>query len=635
MSKEKIGNKFGKGIEFREGSPIQLLSYSEKSENEKFGQILLNPEALNILREINEPLAIISVVGSFRRGKSWFANVLHGRHDGFDLGANVEGCTRGIYMWSPPFKLTSEQPNGKTIQKRVLVLDSEGIDDPSRDENWATKLFILCLVISSTFVYNINGVVGREHIGKLHLMTDLSNFIKEPEYGDFLPRLVILLRDFNLETPDSFKDYFLKQMNHINTDAAAAIRRFFCDFDVYGLSQPGCRKKLLQHMENVKTDDLDEEFVEEVVKAVKSIYSQLPLKYIGSSTMQGISFVKFLENIVERMNISETSILLSIPSEYEFIVQFVAQEAIKESVEKYKERMNTLINEEGKLPMLWEEFERMHHEYISEVNKIFFAKIIGRPTQISNFAVQLNKETFKFKEELMEKNSKELTIYNENIAKVLWEKYIGIGLNDNENKSFKDIEEFQEALGLFESDYNESMKKSPEATKIFASYKKNQYPLAINHVTQVGATSTAETMYAKEEADRLRLETEAREEILRLEIEALKRERDAYETNANKKILELQTNIEQQKKSQEEMRQRFIKEKDCTIEEYKYKFEEIEKMNEDNKKIITEYRDKIDILTLGSNQLEAEIIQLRIEIQKKEKLLNNGNNKRKLSCIFI
>jgi hypothetical protein len=57
----KTGNKFGRGIEFREGSPIQLLRYSEKSENGKFGQILLNPEALNILREINEPLAIISV----------------------------------------------------------------------------------------------------------------------------------------------------------------------------------------------------------------------------------------------------------------------------------------------------------------------------------------------------------------------------------------------------------------------------------------------------------------------------------------------------------------------------------------------------------------------------------------------
>ncbi|EXX72953.1 hypothetical protein RirG_064590 [Rhizophagus irregularis DAOM 197198w] len=120
----KMGNKFGREIEFREGSPIQLLRYSEKTENEKFGQILLNPKALDIIKEINEPLAIISVVGSYRHGKSWFANVLHGHHDGFALDAKVEGCTRGIYMWSPPFKLISKQHDGKTIQKRVIILDS-------------------------------------------------------------------------------------------------------------------------------------------------------------------------------------------------------------------------------------------------------------------------------------------------------------------------------------------------------------------------------------------------------------------------------------------------------------------------------------------------------------------------------
>jgi len=39
---------------------------------------------------------ISSLVGSFRRGKSWFANVLHGRHDGFELG----GKSGGMYAWS-------------------------------------------------------------------------------------------------------------------------------------------------------------------------------------------------------------------------------------------------------------------------------------------------------------------------------------------------------------------------------------------------------------------------------------------------------------------------------------------------------------------------------------------------------
>ncbi|CAB4376579.1 unnamed protein product [Rhizophagus irregularis] len=127
-------------------------------------------------------------------------------------------------------------------------------------------------------------------------------------------------------------------------------------------------------MEEVKNDELDEDFVNEVENAIKSIYSQLPIKYIGSSTMQGISFVKFLENTVEHMNSSEVSSLLSIPFEYESVIQFVAQEAIKESIEKYKERMNALINEGGKLPILWKKFMKIHLECFSEINITFFKK---------------------------------------------------------------------------------------------------------------------------------------------------------------------------------------------------------------------------------------------------------------------
>ena len=49
-------------------------------------------------------------------------------------------------------------------------------------------------------------------------MTDLSRFIEEPKDGDFLPRLVILLLDFTLNAPESFKDYFLEKLNDINPE---------------------------------------------------------------------------------------------------------------------------------------------------------------------------------------------------------------------------------------------------------------------------------------------------------------------------------------------------------------------------------------------------------------------------------
>ena len=89
-----------------------------------------------------------------------------------------------------------------------------------------------------------------------------------------------------------------------------------------------------QHIEEARLNDLDENFAEEVRNAVKAIYSQLPLKYVGSSVMKGMAFVKFLQNIVERMNSSEISTLLSIPSEYEAVIQFVAQEAINTAIIK-------------------------------------------------------------------------------------------------------------------------------------------------------------------------------------------------------------------------------------------------------------------------------------------------------------
>ena len=98
------------------------------------------------------------------------------------------------------------------FNRRVIVLDTEGIDDPKQEAEWATKLFILCLVLSSTFIYNINGVVGSGDIGKLLLMRDLSRYIQPPEDSKYLPHLVILLRDFSLEKPDSLKTYFLDNL---------------------------------------------------------------------------------------------------------------------------------------------------------------------------------------------------------------------------------------------------------------------------------------------------------------------------------------------------------------------------------------------------------------------------------------
>src|SRR5581483_7656271 len=151
----------------------------------------------------------------------------------------------------------------------------------------------------------------------------------------------------------------------------------------------------LQNMETASTDDLDEIFVDEVVKTVNAIYSDLPLKYIGSSTMKGIAFVKFLENIIERMNSSETSTFLSITIEYDSVIQFVEKKAIKEAMGRYNEKMKVFMSD---LPILWDKFEEMHDECNAYINKLYFEKIIGSPKQMGRFIEQLKEETIRRKE---------------------------------------------------------------------------------------------------------------------------------------------------------------------------------------------------------------------------------------------
>jgi len=55
-------NEFGNEISFREGKPIQLLKYVKDEKNpDEYGEIIINEEALDIIKQIDEPISIIAV----------------------------------------------------------------------------------------------------------------------------------------------------------------------------------------------------------------------------------------------------------------------------------------------------------------------------------------------------------------------------------------------------------------------------------------------------------------------------------------------------------------------------------------------------------------------------------------------
>ncbi|CAG8682394.1 23440_t:CDS:2 [Cetraspora pellucida] len=505
-------NPFSKKIPFCPGKPKQLLNYMCLDNDANNGLILLDEQALRILKRVEEPIAVITVVGSYRRGKSYFANTLLGRHDGFKLGSSVDGCTKGIDIWDTPFLHKG---------KRVVVIDCEGINDPNQEFPWANKLFILCLAISSTLVYNINGVIGKDDIEKLFLMTKLVSLIQPPNEFQFLPNLVVLLRDFHLDSPPDFVKYFLDRLSNVNNDAAKDIKNFFRNFQVYAIPHPGVRQEAMRNMSTIRTDQLDPIFVTKIEEAVTNIFKNLPPKYLNTSTMTGIAFAEFLEKCVAQINDQENT-MLSIPSAYEASIDFAAQKAYEICIERYNEKMNQMNIDESPIP--WDKFEEVHSDAFESAHKDFIKQIIGSADQIQSFQKTFYNKITCSKDKFYNKNSIALREHHEKWAHKLWK----------ENDKYS----FEEAIELFESIYATEAIPGQEAIQVLNEFKANQYKDSIRHLRTYNALRDkhANEMLERQQIEREHTELLQEETKLRTEIINIKAEHEKIQKQLEEKM---------------------------------------------------------------------------------------------------
>ena len=73
-----------------DGKAISMVNYDPS-----LGQFVINPEALEIIRDLQNPLGVISVAGMYRTGKSYLLNrMLLNRSSGFSVGPSINPCTK-------------------------------------------------------------------------------------------------------------------------------------------------------------------------------------------------------------------------------------------------------------------------------------------------------------------------------------------------------------------------------------------------------------------------------------------------------------------------------------------------------------------------------------------------------------
>lgn len=109
-------------------------------------ELQLVPEALELLKTIKKPVAVLAICGPCRSGKSFFISRVVGE-PAFKLGHSMDACTRGIWLSTTALECD---------EFALLLLDTEGIGavEGEGSESFTTKLLVTTILLSSFLIYN-------------------------------------------------------------------------------------------------------------------------------------------------------------------------------------------------------------------------------------------------------------------------------------------------------------------------------------------------------------------------------------------------------------------------------------------------------------------------------------------------
>lgn len=187
--------------------PVPIITTTDEHsfslDEERLSSILLQPE----IKDLH--VAVISVAGAFRKGKSFLLNFFLrylqsngdpswiGQDDseltGFSWRGGSERDTTGILMWSEVFTCTTS--TGEKIA--VILLDTQGAFDSQSTVKDCATVFALSTMTSSVQVYNISQNIQEDDLQHLQLFTEYGRLAMEEFADKPFQSLQFLVRDWS------------------------------------------------------------------------------------------------------------------------------------------------------------------------------------------------------------------------------------------------------------------------------------------------------------------------------------------------------------------------------------------------------------------------------------------------------
>ena len=444
---QRKSTPFLKRYFLKEESPINLIEIRRD-------KLVLNEDALKIIKEIKDNIILVSIFGKERTGKSYLMNLLINSEDsqklkGFKVSSLPNTTSRGIWIWNTPI-------TKKNSKEKIIFLDSQGIHSENiYRQEIDTKLLALILLISSFFIYNTMGDINSNSLNELELIVHLADSIginekinKDKLISELCPKFIWCIRDFDLQilspkkgnkmNGDSYMEKCLRErFDGENKDELNMIKenliKYFKQRECVTLPKPLEEEKDFIMLKKMNLNDLQDDFKDEFLNLKDKIYESSHAKIVNGKTLNGPMIAYLLTKFVKIINKGN---ILNISNIFNEMIGYNIENNYNRAKNYFKEKLDKLKSDELNLDI--KEIYSIKYEAIKD-----YMDILEKYPEITKKDIYLKE--YKLKKKKLEDEIEKLINQDLNvlISNQLYEDIFSTKEEDK-NKEYKKSEELIE-----------------------------------------------------------------------------------------------------------------------------------------------------------------------------------------------
>ena len=344
------------------------------------------PETLEYLtKEIEGGVAICSIVGKYRTGKSFLLNRLLdlNENNGFNVSASINACTKGLWLWSKPIFIQKDNLN-------IIFMDTEGLDSVDRNSDTDARLFALTVLLSSYFIYNSIGAIDEVSINTLSLITFLiktvaleenKKLVSEYQLAQYAPKLLWILRDFVLEIKDTqnrsvtAQQYLESALVDVNQNAKSGNKdsqkscqvrqgliNFFKNRDCLTMVRPVNDESELRNIQHLQDDQIRPDFLASLHAVRNKIYKNCTQKVINGVGLNSGMLVAYLKTFIDSFNSGKLPV---IQTAWKSLIENECRTHFDKAIQYYESEVKNILD------------NNVLQEYSGSMKKVELFKSLG------------------------------------------------------------------------------------------------------------------------------------------------------------------------------------------------------------------------------------------------------------------